>query len=136
LILGIPLAGRRLAAVAVKLDAFDDVLVQPFMPNRAVVALDLGVLMGLAGMDVEDGNSLSLSPFRQLFIDIFRAIIDQNAARLATPEKSGLSSCAAPFVQQSRNLQNLLVHRSVNSTHHREFFICVDNKSVILDRHA
>jgi hypothetical protein len=39
--------------------ALTDVLVQPFMPNRAVVALDIGVLLGLAGLDVEDGNSLS-----------------------------------------------------------------------------
>ena len=30
------------------LDAFEDVLVQPFMPNRAVVALDVDVLLGFS----------------------------------------------------------------------------------------
>ena len=36
------------------LDCFDDVLVEPFVPNCAVVALDIGVLLGLAGLDVLD----------------------------------------------------------------------------------
>jgi hypothetical protein len=37
------------------LDGFDDVLVQPFMPNRAVVALDVGVLLELS-LKVGDGG--------------------------------------------------------------------------------
>jgi hypothetical protein len=50
------------------LDAFDDLLVQPFVPNGAVVALDTGVLLGLAGLD---GNPMFLSPFHQRFTDVF-----------------------------------------------------------------
>jgi hypothetical protein len=33
------------------LDAFDDVLIQPLMPDRSVVALDVGILLRLAGLD-------------------------------------------------------------------------------------
>jgi len=33
---------------------FKDILVQPFMADRAIVALDIGVLLGLAGLDVPD----------------------------------------------------------------------------------
>ena len=53
------------------LDGFDDVLVEPFMPDGAVVALDLGVLLELAGLDVLDGNPLTRSPFHQFATDVF-----------------------------------------------------------------
>jgi hypothetical protein len=56
------------------LDAFDDVLVEPFMPNCAVVARDIGILLGLPGLDVLDRNALFLGPFSQLFTDVFGAI--------------------------------------------------------------
>ena len=36
------------------LDVFNDVLIQPFLPDGAVVALDIGVLLGLAGLDMQD----------------------------------------------------------------------------------
>ena len=45
------------------LDAFDDVLIQPFVPNRTAVALNIGVLLGLPWLDVLDGNPMFLSPF-------------------------------------------------------------------------
>ena len=65
-----PLRGEVLSL----LDAFDDVLVEPFMPYGAIVALDSGVLLRLAGLDVLDGNPMFLSPFHQLFTDVFRAV--------------------------------------------------------------
>jgi hypothetical protein len=37
------------------LDAFDDVLVEPLLPDSAVVTLDIGVLLRLAGLDMLDG---------------------------------------------------------------------------------
>ena len=85
MILSLPLAGRRLPAIAVRLDAFDDVLIQPFMPDGAVVALDIGVLLGLSGLDVLDGNPMFRRPFHQLFADVFRAVVDPNGAWLAAP---------------------------------------------------
>ncbi len=84
-VLGLPLAGRRLLATAVRLDVFDDVLVRPFMPDGAVVTFDVGVLLGLSWLDALDGNTLFLSPFQQLDADVFRAIIDPDRAGLATP---------------------------------------------------
>ena len=45
------------------LDAFDDVLIEPFMSDGAVVALNISVLPGLTGLDTVDGNPVFLSPF-------------------------------------------------------------------------
>jgi hypothetical protein len=67
------------------LDAFDDVLVEPFMPNRSVVALDVGVLLWLAGLDVLDSNSLFLSPYQQFATDVFWAVVEPYGAGLAAP---------------------------------------------------
>jgi hypothetical protein len=55
------------------LDGFDDVLVEPFMSDGAVVALDVGVLLGLAGLDVLDRDATFLSPDQLLATDLFRA---------------------------------------------------------------
>ena len=56
------------------LDAFDDVLVQPFMPARAVVTRDVGVLLRLTGLEVGQGDALFLSPFQRCMPDVFRAV--------------------------------------------------------------
>ena len=37
---------------AFTLYALDDILVQPFMPDRSIVALDIGILLGLAGLNM------------------------------------------------------------------------------------
>lgn len=67
------------------LDAFNDVLVQPFMSNGAVVAFDIGVLLRLTGLDVLYGNPMFLGPFHQFFADVFGAVVDPYGAGLATP---------------------------------------------------
>ena len=67
------------------LDGFDDGLVEPFMPDGAVVALDVGVLLGLTGLDVLDGNTVFRGPDQQLATDVFRAVVDPNGAWLAAP---------------------------------------------------
>ena len=67
------------------LDCFDDVSVKPFMPDRRVVALDMGVLLGLAGLDVLDRYAPFLGPDQQLAIDVFRAVVDPDCLRGATP---------------------------------------------------
>ena len=67
------------------LDAFDDVLVEPLMPNRAVVAFDVGVLLGLSWLDVLDGDAPFLGPDQQLATDVFRAVVDPCGAGLAAP---------------------------------------------------
>ncbi len=42
------------------------------MPDRAVVALDVGVLLGLTGLDVLDRDAQFISPDQQLATDVFR----------------------------------------------------------------
>ena len=67
------------------LDAFDDVLVEPFMSDGAVVSLDASVLLGLAGLDVLDGDAPLFGPDQQLATDVFRAVVDPCGAWLAAP---------------------------------------------------
>ena len=55
------------------------------MPDRAVVSLDVGVLLGLARLDVLDCNPLFLGPYQQLATDVFRAVVHPNGAGLAAP---------------------------------------------------
>ena len=60
-------------------------LSQPFASNGAIVAFDIGVLLGFAWLDVCEPNALFLSPCYQFSTDIFRAIIYANDLRLTTP---------------------------------------------------
>ena len=77
-----------------------DVLIQPLMPNRPVVALDISILLGLAGLDVLDRNTMLLSPFPQRFTDVFRAIVDPDRARLAAPFYGPVEAADDPFCGQ------------------------------------
>jgi hypothetical protein len=45
------------------LNDVDDVSVQPFVPDGAVVALNVGVLLRLTRLDVRQDDALFLSPF-------------------------------------------------------------------------
>ncbi len=63
-----PLCGEVLCL----LDAFNDVLVQPFVANSAVIALEISALLRL---NVLKDDIAVLSPLAQLFADVFRAII-------------------------------------------------------------
>ena len=65
--------------------AFDDVLVEPLRPKRAVATLDVRVLLGLHWLDMVDDNRMFLSPFYQLFAYLFRAIVNANGAALTPP---------------------------------------------------
>ena len=55
------------------------------MPERPIVALDVGVLLRLAGLDVLDGDPVLFSPLQQRAADVFGAIIDSNGAGFASP---------------------------------------------------
>ena len=44
------------------IQACEQVLVQDLLAERPVEALDVGVLVGLAGLDVLDGHALGLPP--------------------------------------------------------------------------
>ena len=55
------------------------------MPDGAVVALDIGVLLGLSGLYVLDRDPPLLGPDQQLATDVFGAIVDPYGAGLAAP---------------------------------------------------
>ncbi len=55
------------------------------MPNSSVVALDIGVLLRLAGLDIVKCDPLLLCPFDQLLTDVFGAVIDPDCQWLAPP---------------------------------------------------
>ena len=67
------------------LDGFDDVLVQPFVSDGAVVTLDIDVLLRLAGLDVLDGDAPLFGPDQQLATDVFRAVVDPYRPWLPAP---------------------------------------------------
>ena len=64
---------------------FKDVLIQPFMANRSVVTLELGVLLGFAWLDIFDGDAAFLGPLHQQTTDIFRPVVHANPLRFAAP---------------------------------------------------
>ena len=64
------------------------------MPDGAVVALDVSVLLWLAGLDVLDGDARFLGPYQQLATDVFRAVA--RGARRADPVDQGQDSDFAP----------------------------------------
>jgi hypothetical protein len=66
-----PVRGKRLCV----LNGFNDVLIEPFVPDRAIIALDIGILLRFAGLDMVRRNALFFSPCYQLSTDIFRAIV-------------------------------------------------------------
>jgi len=48
----------------------------PFVANRAVVTLDIGVLLRLPGLDVLDVNAHPFRPCHEFAADVFQAIIN------------------------------------------------------------
>jgi hypothetical protein len=55
------------------------------MPNRPVLAIDKSVLLGLAGLDMLDRNTMFIGAFSQRFADIVGAVVDPDLPRLSTP---------------------------------------------------
>ena len=55
------------------------------MPDRPAIALDIGVLLGLAGPDVGQGDALHFSPGHQRGTDVFRAIVESDRRGLSAP---------------------------------------------------
>ncbi|EDM33276.1 hypothetical protein RTM1035_14867 [Roseovarius sp. TM1035] len=70
------------------------------MPNRPVVALDISVLLGLAGLDVLDRNSMFLNPFSQHFADLFGAVVDPDRPGLSAPFYDPVQTTDDPFCRK------------------------------------
>jgi len=67
------------------LDGFKDVFLQPFVADGAVVALDIGILLGLSRLDILDVDASFLSSYLKFAANVFRAIADPDYLRFAAP---------------------------------------------------
>ena len=65
-------------------------------------AADISVLLGLAWLDVLDGNPMFLGPFHQLFADVFGAIVDPYGAGLAAPFDDPVQATDVPLQSLAR----------------------------------
>ena len=82
------------------LDAFDNVLIQPFMPNRPIVAFNVSILLRLARLDMLDCDVAFFSPFQELATDVFRSIINPNALRSSPPLDDPVQAPDHPLSRQ------------------------------------
>lgn len=60
-------------------------MVQPFVPDGSVVALDVSVLLRLSWLDVGQSDTMRFGPSLKRSTDVFGTIIDPDVQRLATP---------------------------------------------------
>ncbi len=74
--------------VPAPLNAVEVVSPQPFCSNGPVVPLDIGILLRLAGLDVDQANPGVLSPCLEPTADIFGAIVHTNGQWLSTPNNN------------------------------------------------
>jgi hypothetical protein len=72
-------------------DGFDDILIKPLVPDRSVVALDLGILLGLTRLDVADADLMFFRPGQQLCANVFRPIIDTDTGATVVVTMNALS---------------------------------------------
>ena len=84
------------------LDGFDDVLVVPFMPDSAIVTLNIGVLLRLSGLDVLDGDALFLCPYSERLADVFGAIVDPDHAWFSAPFNDPVEAASDPLCGQRK----------------------------------
>jgi len=67
------------------------------MADGSIVTFDVSVLLRLAGLDMLDGNPVFLSPFLQLFADIFGAVVHPYGARFTAPFDDAIKAPDDPF---------------------------------------
>lgn len=64
-------------------DRIEEVVAKLVVAHGAVEALDVGVLLRLAGLDVIEANAVFLRPLGQRLTDIFGPIVAADRRRLA-----------------------------------------------------
>jgi hypothetical protein len=57
------------------LDCVPDELAKPFLADSPIVAFDIGVLLWLARLDIEQVNAALLRPGLQFSADVFRTVV-------------------------------------------------------------
>ena len=79
------------------LDAFDDVLIKPFMPDGSVIRLNICFLLGLAGLDMLDLDVALFRPFQKPLTDVFWTIVHPYTIGLPPPFDDPLKAPDDPF---------------------------------------
>ena len=51
------------------------ILVEPIISYRSIEPFNIGILLGIAGLDVGNLNAMFICPFLQFMTDVFRAIL-------------------------------------------------------------
>ena len=85
------------------LDGFDDVLIEPFMPNSSIVAFDVSILLRLARLDMLDRDVALLRPFQKLATNVFRAVVDPVWSPVCHAIRWSDLSCGSPAQPVTRN---------------------------------
>ena len=67
------------------LQCVEQVLSQPVVTHRAVVTLNVGILLRIARLNKYQLNALVLCPHSKLVADVLRTIITSNRAWFSTP---------------------------------------------------
>ena len=67
------------------IERFKQVMGQPVVAHRGVIALDISVLLRLARLDVADANAALGGPGQRHGADVLRAVIAANDLGFATP---------------------------------------------------
>jgi hypothetical protein len=68
--------------------------------------MDVGVLLGLSGLDVLDGDAVFLGPYQQLATDVFRAVVHPYDAGLAAPFDVEEDHCVVKAATKCRYLES------------------------------
>ena len=82
------------------LDAFDNVLIQPFMPNRSVIALNIRIVLRLSRLDMLDRDVVLFSPLQQLAANVLRSVINPNAFWSTPPLDDPVQASDNPLSRQ------------------------------------
>ena len=79
------------------IDAGEQVLIQPVIPHGAVVAFDIGMLLGLAGLEVGDRDALGLGPVGHELAEVFGAMVAADRPGFASPGHELIERPDHPF---------------------------------------
>jgi hypothetical protein len=76
---------------------FKQVMGQPIVAHRAVIALDISILLWLARLDEVDANAALGGPGQGHSADVIRAVIAANSLGFATPFDDPVEEPDDPF---------------------------------------
>ena len=82
------------------IERFKQVMGQPIVAHRAVIALDISILLRLARLDEVDANAALGGPGQRHSADVLRAVIAANDLGFATPFDDSVEGADDAFGRQ------------------------------------